>query len=77
MSYKSDFEKELEKNLRKSKKAIVTHFIFMGMTVIVAFAVWWIWSPCCWVYLLILWAGPFTLVGDLINIWYCKRKLKS
>lgn len=76
MSDTSIFKKDLEKNLLKSKKAVVWDIIFTAILVIVAFAVWKIWNPHWWIYLLILWAGPFTLVGDLINILYCKRKLK-
>ena len=70
-------KKDLEKYLFQSKKAIVAHIITTLVTVIVAFVVWKIWSPRWWIYLLILWAGPYGLIGDSINIWICKKKLKS
>ena len=77
MPNKPNSEKDFVKNLQQSKKRMVGHFIFTVMTVVIAFVVWKIWNPRWWIYFLILWAGPFALVGEFINIWYCKRKMKS
>ena len=70
-------KKDLEKYLYQSKRAMVMNIVFASISIIVAFAVWMIWSPSWWVYLLILSAGLFGLVGDTINIWYCKKKLRG
>ncbi|MHC4103641.1 MAG: hypothetical protein ACYSR9_01775 [Planctomycetota bacterium] len=69
-------KKDLEKYFHQSKKSMVGHVVFTLATIIVAFVVWKIWSPRWWIYLLILWAGPFGLIGDLINISYCKKRTK-
>jgi hypothetical protein len=68
-------KKDLEKYLRLSQKLIIGHAVFTLITIIIALAIWRIWDPTWWLYLLILWAGPFTLTGDFVNIQYCKRRL--
>ena len=84
------FEDKLRRYLAMSKKThpwnmklwlvILSQGIFliafMIVTVVVAFVVWLLWNPRWWIYLLFLWAGPFSLFGDLVNIWYYKKKLK-
>lgn len=68
-------KKDLEKYLYQSKKAMTGHAVFTLVTIILALVVWKIWSPRWWIYLLILWAGPFGLIGDFINIYYCKKRI--
>lgn len=76
IKYKSISKKDLEKCLHQSKRAMVGHVIVTLVTVIAAFVVWKISSPRWWIYLLIVWVGPFGLIGDFINIWYCKKKIR-
>ncbi|MHC4212370.1 MAG: hypothetical protein ACYSWP_03245 [Planctomycetota bacterium] len=68
-------KEDLEKCLRKSQKRILGHLVFTLITIIFAVGIWWFWDPRWWVYLLILWVGPFSLTGDFINIQYCKKRL--
>jgi hypothetical protein len=72
-----DSRKDLEKYLVQSKKAIIGHIITMVLTVFIAIGIKFIWDPRWWIYVLVLWAGPYGLIGDYSNIWYCKKKLKS
>ena len=69
--------KDIEKYYIQSKKAMLGNTIFALLSIITAFIVWLIWRPDWWIYLLILFGGMFGFTGDLINIWYCKKKMKS
>ena len=49
------------------------NIIFASVSIIAAFIVWILWRHAKWVYLIVLLAGFWGLVGDLLNIWYCKK----
>jgi cytochrome c-type biogenesis protein CcmH/NrfF len=70
-------KKELEKCLLRSQKAVTAHVITLIVTLLIALGIKLAWDPRWWIYVLILWVGPYGLVGDGINIWYCKKKLKN
>ncbi|MDH4201954.1 MAG: hypothetical protein OEV87_03590 [Phycisphaerae bacterium] len=69
--------KDAEKYLIQSKKAMLGNIIFASVSITFAFIVWIIWNPAWWVYLVILSGGLFGLVGDLVNIGYCKKKIRD
>jgi hypothetical protein len=69
--------KDVDKYLIQSKKAMLGNIIFASVSIMIAFIVWMLWNPDWWIYLLILLAGFWGLVGDLINIWYCKKKIRD
>jgi hypothetical protein len=70
-------KKELEKCLLRSQKAMTAHIITLIATALVALVIKVIWNPQWWIYVLVLWVGPYGLIGDVINIWHCKKKLRS
>jgi len=69
--------KELESATRKSQRALLP-FIAIEITLAVLLLALDIWlNVRWWVYALLLWAGAFTIVMDVINIAYCGSKLRK
>jgi hypothetical protein len=66
-------KQELEKSFNTSKRSMAGHLVFLFIAITAIFVVWVSWSPDWWVYVIILFAGLFGFIGDLINICYCKK----
>ena len=67
--------KELRKYLRQSKAAIPGVLIFGAVCLAILLLVDWFVTVRWWIYAIVLWVGPFGLIGDGVNIIYIKRKL--
>lgn len=65
--------KELEKNCRLSAKALSTGLVWtvIGALVIMIF------NLSKWIVVMYLAISAFTLVGDIMNWIYCRRKLRT
>jgi len=69
--------KELEKNRRLSARAIPVH---VGFFVVAASTLWVLgrfFSISIWVTIIVLGITAFTLIGDIYNVFYCARKLRT
>ncbi len=67
----------LLKNLKASKAMIPGHVVALGLAIMISFVLQVAFPVRPWVYALLVFAGMFGLIGDILNIIYCRRRLKE
>lgn len=69
--------KELEKNQKRSARAIP---VYLGFFIVEAGVLWTLsrlFTFSVWITIIVLGMTGFTLIGDIFNCYYCDRKLKT